>query len=1192
MVCGEYEQRISEAIEDFPMGISCCQVGKDQIEQEEYLFYRANAAFYDCIGYTAEEFMEKGNSFLRIVVRDERRLVQERMHLATEHKGIAYSNVIGILQKGQKICKIQWSVRCVENNGAFFLLQCCSRLDEMMRSQAQLMDRLNREKQEKKRLNDLIYELPVGVAVIRGGRNLMVEVANSGFMKGQGYTVVEITENRVPFPDYIYHRDIGHFEEMLENCLERKSVEKIELRMVAKNGDLRWEYLQCQLYYYKDAVPHYILTTWDINDRKELEDELRLMDEQYRMLEEVSDEFPLEYDVVTERFRIPQKYYQNGKVTDRNRKYMNASDMLEDIHIGDQDKFARALYIASEHEMTGSIDYRLNMSPAGGEAEYVWHRLVFRSMRDRNEQISRIIGRSYDISYDKGIQEKLSKEVQHDPLTGLLNKVAVGNEIKKCLADKPKGIHVLFLVDIDNFKRINDTFGHTVGDTVITDVAQAIEKLFRQSDIVGRIGGDEFVAFMRDTTEEGAMHKAEQLCREAAKKLTGDEKEVEVTLSVGLAIYGINGTDYETLLDMADRAMYQTKRAGKNNYSMAQNGKMIRSGSTHREKTVESEHLRTQEADKEFLNFAFSLLSHAKDVNGSLNVLLEQIGKKYGLSVVSVFEYADQKPEMLLTNFWSSFGTDYRQDVLPRSIKEFIEATSGAFVVTTSESMKKQNRAFWENWNCGMNQISHIAGVKFDIPGNHQGCLYVGISQKEEGFNDTEKNTLCELARIVAVFVSLRNKIRDAQTEIQQLQSRDKLTGLYNFEVFKKRTGELLCSNHKGEQLYALVHVDINNFSYVNENFGQKVGDDILKEFGTLLASGEHVVEACRMYSDYFIELVVGKSEEDIYHRVLDTNNCFERMQKQKYPTSSMHLSMGICFVENEREPFEKVLEGANLARKQAKEQKSTHAVIYKKDMRERRDDEIHITGRFYAAMQKGELELFLQPKFLLKEQKVYGAEALARWRLPNNDLLSPDKFIPPLENLGYIVDLDFFILEQLLRAMKRWRDAGKELFTISTNFSRRNFEQGGKSFIQRLQQTMERYKIEPHYIEIEVTESVIVENLSELKGCLERLKELGYRIAIDDFGTGYSSLSVLLEIPANIVKIDKKFTDRVDMIEQREFVSQMGKFIRSAKEEVIFEGIEKQEQRQFLLDCGFRYGQGFLFDRPLPVEEFERKYL
>lgn len=115
------------------------------------------------------------------------------------------------------------------------------------------------------------------------------------------------------------------------------------------------------------------------------------------------------------------------------------------------------------------------------------------------------------------------------------------------------------------------------------------------------------------------------------------------------------------------------------------------------------------------------------------------------------------------------------------------------------------------------------------------------------------------------------------------------------------------------------------------------------------------------------------------------------------------------------------------------------------------------------------------------------------------------------------------------------------------------------------------------------------MEKLDSLKACLTRLGKLGYRIAIDDFGTGYSSLSVLLEIPANVVKIDKNFTDKIHQNGQSAFVYQMGQFIQSAKEEVIFEGIEEEQQRTFLMECGFNYGQGYYFDRPLPLEEFEK---
>ena len=469
------------------------------------------------------------------------------------------------------------------------------------------------------------------------------------------------------------------------------------------------------------------------------------------------------------------------------------------------------------------------------------------------------------------------------------------------------------------------------------------------------------------------------------------------------------------------------------------------------------------------------------------------------------------------------------------------------------------------------------------------------MRNRQNYFENADRTTFCELARITSVFVSLRNKLRDDQKEIRHLQNIDQLTGLYNLEAFKNKMNNILSetwNTGKEQEHYALIHADIDKFSYVNENYGQQTGDTILKDFAARLMKNSRILLACRMYSDYFILLLKGKDQAEIEKLVAWGTEYYEQKLKKKYPFGTLRLSVGICHIENLNEKFDTILESANMARKLVKEQGGAGICVYKEEMRAKRDDEIQITGRFYGAMQQGELEVYLQPKFNLKDRKIYGAEALARWRTKSGEMIMPGRFVPPLENTGYVVDLDFYIYEQLLRAMRRWKQAGKELFTISTNFSRRNFENGSRNFADRLKRMADHYGIDPKYIEVEVTESVVVENVDELKVVLAELEKSGFRIAIDDFGTGYSSLGVLLEIPADVVKIDKTFTDRINLEEQRNFVSQMGNFIHSAKEEVIFEGIETEEQLQFLCSCGFLYGQGYLFDRPIPLKEFERKYM
>lgn len=934
-----------------------------------------------------------------------------------------------------------------------------------------LMDKLHREKYEKKKMQELVRGLPVGIAVLKGGNELHFEEVNEAFLRKEGYLRGELLAQNRPFIDYIFREDVGGFEELIENCHDGKMTEHMELRFVGSDGTLHWSMVQCKLYAYRNAVPYYLLTSWNIDERKALEKKQKRV--------------------------------------------------------------------------------------------------------------------------DKKLHRQLEEELRLDPLTRLLNKVAIADAITRAIAKEPDATHVLFLIDIDNFKQVNDTFGHTVGDTVILDGAQAIAKQFDEESLVGRIGGDEFLAFMKHTTVEKAKACAAKLCEETTKKLIGDDVVVNVTLSVGIAVYGEDAFDYETLFDMADRAMYQIKRSGKNGYHFVKKGEEHAVLSEERRSARREEgYVRSGDMDKEFLHFAFSLLSHARDINGSLNVLMEQIGKKYHVDFVAVFENVEESSEVMLTNCWSNYGQVYEKPVFTPYIREFEEAGVGEFVMV--EEKAGEERILLSNWDRTRERICHLAELKFEFSGSRIGRLCVGWHHREGKITASERGTFCELGRIIGVFVTLRRKLSEDQREIRKLQERDMLTGLYNPDAFRKRVQEHLAVMRERTpgMVYGLVHIDINNFSYVNENFGSEVGDHILQELAEQIRGAEHVLEGCHLYSDYFVELVCGRSEAELYHRVLEENCRFADRQKEKYPASAMSLSAGICFVTGPREAFETVLEGANLARKQAKEQKNISVAVYREEMRRKRDATIQITGRFYAAMQKGEIEIFLQPKFLLDEGQIYGAEALARWRNAAGEIVSPADFIPSLENIGYIVDLDFYILEQLLRAMRRWKNAGRQLFTVSTNFSRRHFEDGGQEFVGRLRELMERYGIEPQYIEIEVTESVIVDNLDRLKACLTELVREGYRIAIDDFGTGYSSLSVLMEVPADVIKIDKQFTERISVAEQREFVTRMGQFIRAAKSEIIFEGIEEKEQQQFLLDCGFRYGQGYLFDKPLPMEEFERKYI
>ena len=1002
-------------------------------------------------------------------------------------------------------------------------------------------DQLRQSERERKDLKNIIYELPVGLITVKGGNELTIDIANHEFCRMSGYRSADFSMEKMCMAQLIHMEDYMMFEDAAEVCRRGKTSDEFEARIVTADQNVIWAMFQFQIYTYRSAVPYYLVSCWDITERKKMENEIMLVNERYRMLEEVSNDIVLDYDVKKQQFEIPECYLKFAE--NKSVKYAGTEELYGAIHPDDRERFQKMFETALQREMKGTAEYRLRQ---GGKesGKYAYFRTYYQSIADYDGKISHIIGRSYDISTERAVREKLLREVQLDPLTRIYNKTASGEIVDAFLEKSTQGTHVLYVIDIDDFKKINDTFGHTVGDMVISDIATLIREQFTDEAVVGRVGGDEFMVFVKDTSLQEAEAKAEQLCTNVQKTLSGDGAVIVVTLSVGMAVTGKDGYDYSTLFERADHAMYHIKKNGKNHYGFA--GETEEGDCEGKYRTEEKENRRNLVADKEFLNTAFSLLSHARDINGSLNVLLEQIGRKYQMNMVSVFEYAPDGKNMLLTNCWSDMGQIYEKNILPITWPKLMKAEVGEFVQTTPKWQEKRKKE-WLEWSGNAIPIQSIAAVKFEYSNGKTGCIDVGSVEQGKQWRTEEIGTICELSRVVAVFVTLREKMQEDQQAIHKLKNRDRLTGLYNMEAFRIKLVQLLeAEENPQENTYALTMVDVNNFSYVNENFGAEMGDSILKEFSRLL---------------------------------------------ERYPAGGMKLSAGICFLSG-KSSFETILESANLARKYAKEHNITSGVVYIEKMRQTRDEQVLIATRFHAAIQRGEFEMFLQPKFRLKENTIYGAEALARWHFGEDGYLQPNRFVPALELMGYIKDLDFFILEQLLKYMTKWKKSGKSLFTISTNFSRKHFENGGEAFLQRMHETMDKYDIDPSYIEVEVTESVMTEKLEDLKHCMIELAQMGFRIAIDDFGTGYSSLSVLYEIPANVVKIDKSFTDKGMGDNKGEFVSQMGKFIRAAKEEIVVEGIETEEQRQFLESHGFEYGQGYLFDRPIPADEFERKYL
>lgn len=1170
-----------------PYGVAYCRIESDEAKKLCCILEECNKAFSELLLGDSKIQNLSGRKVVEFISAGDRERFLQYVQEIVEAQGEVRAVECKVLGARETTQSVYWKGNVVVLDGEERILLSTVEFDHYINERKMLLEAVHRNQAHAQKVEDIIRQMAVGATVFEENKGFHVVEGNAAFFKIAGYSRTEMMKQKLDLFDLVVPDD----RELLRDAIEESRINgksgQIEVGIRQKNGEYRCVVLQSGLFRKVEDRYYFNIICWDITERKALEEDIRLLNEEYELLQELSNEIPMEYDVEHKQYKLPV-HFKNG-VAGKKVEYVTQEQALEQMHPDDREAYIAAYEEAAKKEMQGSIEFRVHMKAA--PEEWLWRRTVYKSVLGADKKVTRIIGKTYDITEDKWKQQLLSAEARLDQQTRLFNKVETQRLVDEYLAQDEPGTHVLFIIDIDHFKQINDTFGHTVGDALIVDMSHKIRESFRNSDIVGRIGGDEFVVFMKATTESFARKKAKLLCENAQKVVYGGEKRLQVTVSVGGAVYGKDGTCYAELFDSADEAMYTVKTEGRDGFHFRSN---------EQESAKENDRAKPnaivtngEHVDRELLNLAFNLLSHARDMDLSLNLLLEQIAKRFSLNLVSVFVYDMNKPQMTMTNSWTDLGKVYDREIIPRSWKFFENEPVGVFVELASllekNLLDEEMRLRYIEWN--KNKIRNMAAIKFEISNGTVGELNIGTIKEGVRWTESEIETISELSRIVGVFVALRNRASEDKKLIHELRHRERLTGLYDKDTFRTKV-EAIMKARAVSHHYAIAVMDINNFAYINENFGTEVGDKVLRDLADLLDNSEARTKfSSRMYSDYFATFMTGPTQADVIANVTSGTKAFENRLNEKYPMGRVSLSVGICFIES-ADAYESVMENANIARKYAKEHGIANGIVFDNYMRHKRDELVEVSSKFDDAVLNDEFEIYLQPKFLIRDWKVYGAEALVRWRQEDGSVSSPGRFVPSLEMTGQIIELDFIVFEKVLATMRSWMDRGMKPVVISTNFSRRHFEQASPEFIRRIQKMVDYYRVPSEYIEIEITESTIVDNIDVIRRNMEELKKIGFRIAIDDFGTGYSSLNVLLEIPADVIKMDKSFTDKLEIEKQRRFVAKMGLLIKAARQEVLFEGIETEEQLKYLRSSGFEYGQGYLFDKPVTVEAFEQKYL
>lgn len=431
----------------------------------------------------------------------------------------------------------------------------------------------------------------------------------------------------------------------------------------------------------------------------------------------------------------------------------------------------------------------------------------------------------------------------------------------------------------------------------------------------------------------------------------------------------------------------------------------------------------------------------------------------------------------------------------------------------------------------------------------------------------------------ICIYIVISNNKK--QKQLFEYAYIDPITKKGNIYYFRKKGQEMLDKEKSKENQYLLV-LDINKFKMINKAYGYKTGDTILNGIGEELEKtlGKQSL-ICRYSNDYFA--VLFEYAEDIRKIV---NTLVKNIENLKIDSNVYNLSvnMGIYKLTDADTNISVAMDKAIIAHSASKGDVFDKFHIYDEKMEKELEKESKIEQEMYQALMNKEFKVYYQPKVYVQDEKLYGAEALVRWE-HNGKMVPPSEFIPLFEKNKFILKLDVYVFEQVCSDMKKWKEKyGKEP-VISVNVSREHFLD--EHFLEKYMLIATKNGINTNKIDLEITESATVEAGIDIIEIMNKMKKLGFLISIDDFGTGYSSLSTLQDMPADILKIDKSFVDRIGKNEKN-MVDYILTIAKELKLTTIAEGVETKEQKDYLLEKGCDIIQGYYYAKPMPEEEFE----
>jgi diguanylate cyclase (GGDEF)-like protein len=430
------------------------------------------------------------------------------------------------------------------------------------------------------------------------------------------------------------------------------------------------------------------------------------------------------------------------------------------------------------------------------------------------------------------------------------------------------------------------------------------------------------------------------------------------------------------------------------------------------------------------------------------------------------------------------------------------------------------------------------------------------------------------------------NELINYESKYKHLVLYDELTDLPNKTMFKIRINKLICKCMEKER-FAILYIDIDNFKYINDTMGHTEGDKLIKGISESLQ--DEIKEPnfiVRMGGDEFVIVFTEVLTDELLFRDIEViRKKISKIWLIDNHEFNISISGGVAIYPNNGSDLITLLKNADIARNAAKKEGKNKVIFYQENIYDLILWKLDLSNKIKLGFSNKEFTLYYQPQYNLSTRELVGMEALIRWFHPIDGCIPPIEFIPIAEEFGQIYLLEQWVIMTALNQKKQWEEQGYSNLELSINLSGKTL--ASETFFTKLESLLTTYKVDYSKIILEITETAYISDIDVVVRKLERLRNKGFKIALDDFGTGYSSLTYLKKLPIDYIKLDKSF---INLIPQNNIdsliVENIISLANSLKCGVIAEGIETNEQLEYLQKYNCDSGQGFLLSKPLPIED------